>query len=65
MNKAKDVLERLEAMHKQGLSGLSVLTELQELIDLAPSAVQEVYQAEIDMEKQNEMIAYYERGVSA
>ena len=65
MLKAKEVLERLEAMHNRGASGMSILSELQELIDLAPSAVQEIYQAEIDAEEQNKLLDYYERGQSA
>lgn len=62
MNKAKIVLERLEAMQNRGMSGMAILAELQELIDLAPAAVQEVYQAETDLEQANELLSVYERG---
>lgn len=53
MDKAKEVLERLEMLGttRYRQSGLSFLSELQELIDLAKDAVQEVYQAEIDLEE--------------
>lgn len=56
MNKAKELLERLEALSDCYVrqSGLSVLSELQQLIDLAPRALEEIYQAEIDLEEARE-----------
>ena len=65
MDKTKELLERFyDLIHKKD-SGMNFLAELQELGSKAQAAIDEVYQAEIDMEKQNEMLAYYERGVSA
>lgn len=65
MQKAKDVLERLEALSNNRLSGMAALSELQELIDLAPAAVQEIYQAEQDTEDMNSLLTAYERGGAA
>lgn len=65
METAKAVLERLEALNKRGMSGMGVLSEIQELIDLAGKGAQEIYQAEIDAENQNELLSYYERGQTA
>lgn len=52
MNKAKEVLERLESLGRGKLmSGMGMLSELQELIDMARNAVDEIYEAEQELEK--------------
>ena len=65
METAKAVLERLEALNNRSMSGMGVLSEIHELIDLAGKGAQEIYQAEIDAENQNELLSYYERGQTA
>lgn len=62
MKTAKQVLERLAAMHNRGMSGMAILSELQELIDLAPAGAEEIYQAEIDADQANALLTAYERG---
>lgn len=53
LNKAKNVLERLEILAKsRQSSGLNVLNELQELMDMAPAAVNDLYEYEAEVEQQ-------------
>jgi hypothetical protein len=60
MNKAKEVLERLERIgNTNWQSANSVLTELQDLLDMASAALNEVYQAEKDLDEKNAFYAYW------
>lgn len=61
LNKAKDVLERLEILAgSRQSSGMNVLNELQVLMDMAKDAVNDLYEyeAEIEQQYQQEHLVY-------